>query len=197
MDIIHFSEHQYRERLLELHTKERIAFASACAERLFSAYVKFNALSKRGDANALRSVLSKLWGDLMGEVMSIRDLNDCLETVMNLIPQEGEAEWIPEQAPAEDASAALAYALRCRQNGSEEEAAWAARRAYEATDYYVNNLNSLLLRSRASEEDIISHPIIQKELGRQLRDMDELRRGVISIEKLRERAQQDSKDFLP
>ena len=116
---------------------------------------------------------------------------------MGLIPREGEGKWVSEQAAAEDAAAALTYALRCRGTGAAEEAAWAARRGYEAIDHYVINLEAKPVKGDPSEEQVLAHPLIQQELARQKRDIDELTQGKVSIEKLRERSCEEALSFLP
>ena len=61
--------------------------------------------------------------------MSPEELQQNIDLSMELIPQDDEEPWIPGQAWAEDAAVAVVYALRTRQNGKSQDAAWAARRA--------------------------------------------------------------------
>jgi hypothetical protein len=93
------------------------------------------------------------------------ELNRC----MALIPQEDEGPWINEQAYAEDAASAVAYALRARRAGESQEAAYAARVAYEALDHHV--INRLGIKDDAH---VLAHPVVQAELARQHRDLDVL-----------------------
>src|SRR5882724_3878028 len=136
---LEFDEMELSERLEQLPRPLRAAFAAACAERLLPAYDRFSTQTKTGDALTLEQILRRLWIDLSGEAMSDEEVERQIQACMELIPKEDDGPWVPEQAAAEDAAAALAYALRCRQNGLAKEAAWAARRAYEAVDDYVIN----------------------------------------------------------
>jgi hypothetical protein len=91
-----------------------------------------------------------------------------------LIPQEDDSPWVMEQASAEDAGAAVAYAMRCRQSGQAQDAAWSARRAYEALDHYVINRENIDTNKPGAEERVLGHPVVQAELARQRRDLDEV-----------------------
>jgi uncharacterized protein YjaG (DUF416 family) len=159
------------ERLPEQH---RVVFAAACAERLIPAYDAFSRRSGRGDSKALGDILARLWDDLAGNVMTSGELQSRIDDCMRLIPREDEGPWVPEQAAAEDAGAAVAYALRCRQNGRGQEAAWSARRSYEAMDHYVINSEDTDVNVRDAEAGALAHPIVQAELARQQRDLEEL-----------------------
>lgn len=131
--------------------------------------------------------------------MSVWDIDGDVAHVMRLIPKEDEGEWVAEQGPADDAAASLAYALRCRQSGASSEAAWAARRAYEAMDYYAGHMKDNDCSYVEAEEDILSHPMVQAELGRQERDLRELESvGAMGLpevmEQLKTRAQAEAQE---
>jgi hypothetical protein len=134
--------------------------------------------------------------------MSADEVQQNLDRCDSLIPGEDEGEWGTEQAQGggvptiedtlaaararaaeavnameaqgEDAAAAVAYAYRCRQNGAAQEAAWAGGRAYEALDNWVINTEHIDTNQSGAEERVLSHPLVQAELGRQRRDLEEL-----------------------
>lgn len=96
--------------------------------------------------------------------------------------------------------AAMAYALRCRQNGEAQEAAWASRRAYEALDHFV--LNREVGEGEESWEGrALSHPLVQAELVRQQSDLNDLQAATPSnmastILNIESRAKSDSIIFF-
>jgi hypothetical protein len=95
-------------------------------------------------------------------------------TIIGLVPSEDDG-WDEETQPyAEDAAAALAYAVRARLSGSAQDASWAARRVYEAIDHYVTATSGLSVNSPEAEVKILSDARIQAELARQTRDLEEL-----------------------
>ena len=125
------------------------------------------------------------------------ELQANLDRCMALIPDEDDGPWIPEQAAGEDAGAAVAYALRCRQNGRGQEAAWSARRAYEALDHYVINHEDIDVNLPGAEEEVLAHPVVQSELARQLRDLEDLSlMGPDAALRLRDRAAAEAASFF-
>jgi hypothetical protein len=125
--------------------------------------------------------------------MSNEDLRSKKEACEAALPREdGEEEW---QSIAEDAVAAVVYALECREQGSSEPAALSARRAYEAVDYLVTY--DEVGRCIKSDAAALADPVVQAELARQARDLEELgsQRGEDETEllgRLRERAIADA-----
>jgi len=194
--LIHFEEAQLVEKIERLPHQARSAFAAACAERLLPSYSRFWKRTGRGDANTLAATLGRLWDDLSGIPMSDAEVEAEIKTCMELIPQENDGPWVMEQAAAEDAASALAYALRCRKNGLANEAAWAARRAYEAVTFFCENVEGngsgkvrmLDYSQRLSEyARHLANPLVQAELARQQRDLDELLSGAVTVSQLRKK----------
>ncbi len=123
--MIRYNEHEVINILSLLSTRLRVAFAAACATRLLPAYLGFSRQTGRGDAGWVGSIVDRLWRDLEGNEMSVEQIQDAIRSCERLVPGENQEPWVPIQAYADDAIAALAYALRCRQSGKEQEAAWA------------------------------------------------------------------------
>jgi uncharacterized protein YjaG (DUF416 family) len=169
----------------------RVAFAAACAERLFPAYGAFWERAGRGDRAALAAILQDIWRDLLGDKMAVGHVRAKLSRCMALIPGEGDTPWVDEQAYADDAAAAIAYALRTLESGEPQEAAWAARRAYEALDHHVVHRLGV-----EGEEQLLAHPLVQAELARQRRDLDELLSArqdpAVLVVRLRDRARAEA-----
>lgn len=169
-----FDEKALRDAVATLPVKQRAAFAASVAERLLPAYSMYAKASGRGDPAKLRDLLNRLWEDLDGRTMSAAELTAAIGTCMALVPPEDEGPWVPEQAYGEDAAAALAYALRCRESGDPQEAAWAARRAYEALDHYVIRTEGVDTNAPGAEARVLANPLIQTELHRQERVLKDL-----------------------
>jgi uncharacterized protein YjaG (DUF416 family) len=201
-----FEEAELAKAIQHLSPQARSAFAAACAQRLLPCYSRFSKRTGRGDPTKLAAALGRLWDDLSGSPMSDAEIEAEIKTCMALIPQEDDGPWVMEQAAAEDAASALAYALRCRENGLASEAAWAARRAYEAVTYFCEHLEDnntgkvrmLDYSQRRSEcARHLANPLVQAELARQQRDLDELLRDAITVPQLRKRSREEAAEFLP
>jgi uncharacterized protein YjaG (DUF416 family) len=173
--VLRYNEPELVEKLNRLPKPLRAAFAALSAERLLPAYVSFCKQTSRGDADELMSIQARLWQDLDGVGMTDEELHQKIDTCVALIPQEDDEPWVEQQPYAEDAAAAVAYALRARRSGESQEAAWAARRAYEALDHYVITTEQIDTNAPGAEGRIMAHPLVQAELARQRQDLEDLR----------------------
>jgi uncharacterized protein YjaG (DUF416 family) len=122
-----FNEKELSQKIERLVKQHRVAFAAACAERLLPSYARFSRRSGRGDYLILVDSLESLWKDLISHQSVAMDIDLLIGNCMGLIPGEDDQPWVNEQACAEDAASAVAYALRCFQTGEAKEAARAAR----------------------------------------------------------------------
>jgi uncharacterized protein YjaG (DUF416 family) len=195
MTLLRYDEAALVRDLARVGTNSRVAFAGSSAERLFPAYEGFYKRSGRGDRAGLAAILERVWRHLLGDEMSTEQVRAELSRCMALIPGEDDEPWMDEQAYADDAASAIAYTLRALEIGEPQEAAWAARRAYEAADHHVTH------RLRVEgESQVLAHPIIQVELSRQHRDLEELlgarQESAELFTHLRERARAEGADFF-
>lgn len=195
-----FDEAVLVQRLGAIPKLRRVAFAAACAERLLPAYATYVSRSGWGDAARLRFMLDELWSISERGANTASNLQSTIDDCMALIPGEDRGPWMHERAYAEDASSALAYALSCCQTGDSQEAAWAARRAYEAVDQFVVRQHNLGTEARRDEKRVLSYPTIQRELERQDRDLERLCGAVEDeadlIREIRERAKSDASNVF-
>lgn len=197
MEILRFNEGLLKTELDRIAVTLRAVFAAAVAERLLPAYVSFSHKRGWGNPQLLTDILERLWRDIDGIKMDPEELQRNIDLSMELIPQEDDIGWIPDPACAEDAAAAIVFALTCRQNGDSQEAAWAARRAYDALDHFITTQEDIDPSTSGAEERIISNPLIQAEFMRQQRDLRELvaanrQDQSTLIQKIRQRAKAES-----
>ena len=197
MKDLRFEEAQLLSKIEHLSRHDRTAFAGACAERMLRAYFKFSDRTGRGNPHKLREILTRLWSDLAGNAMSEAEAEAQIRETNDLIPCADDLPWVPEQPAAEDAAEAVAYALRSRQSGSSQEAVWAAYCAYEALDDFVINHEHIDTNIEGAHARVLAHPLIQAELLRQQRDLEEILRGTITLQQLRERSKEEAAYFLP
>jgi uncharacterized protein YjaG (DUF416 family) len=197
MVILRLDEKSLKTELNRIAVPLRVVFAAAVAERLLPAYVTFSHKTGRGNPHLLTEILERLWRDIDGIKMGPEELQQNIDLSMELIPQDDEEPWIPDQAWAEDAAVAVVFALSCRQTGASQEAAWAARRAWDALDDFVTSQEANDPSTDVPEEQIISNPLIQAEFMRQQRDLRELvaagrQDQSTLVQKIRQRAKAES-----
>jgi hypothetical protein len=172
--VLEFQEQLLKEELSQLPPSSRVAFAASCAQRLVSVYHEYVAQTDPPSGARLDHALEYVWTHLLtcpNEERTQRVLAD----VMALIPDEETPGWTPLTPYAEDATSALAYSLRCLLSGDAQEAAWAARRVYEALDEFVVSRDDISPSDPGAEYGILRDPVIQAELERQKRDISDLR----------------------
>jgi uncharacterized protein YjaG (DUF416 family) len=200
MVTIRFEESQLGAQLDRLPQQLRAAFAAACAERVFPAYVRYSQESGRGDPETLRAALSRLWDDLTGDPVSEQELNANAKRCLALAPKEDVDPWVDSLPGAQDAVITLVHALEASWKVGSQEAVWSARCAYDAIDRFVRFDDSGMVVT-ANEQRLLEHPLVQAELVRQRRDLDELL-GVRDVDvkesaaRLRHRAREESTTFF-
>src|SRR5215813_12242274 len=186
-----YHEARLGEAVQKLHPNLRVAFAVACAERLLSAAASFVQGSQNDDLLKSKDIAGRLWLDLEGGKMSASEVEQAIEVCIAMIEriEGGSSNW--QESAVGDAVAALCYALRCHQTGDTKEAVWAARRPYESLDAYVIDQEGIDTNKPNGEQRVLSHPLIQAEVARQQRDLDDLltAQDLYAVERrLRERA---------
>lgn len=141
------------------------AFATACVFRL-------SASLPRGEAalDVLALVLRRLHAFVEREETSDTKAHEA--TLLAAMPDANEYSFVA--CLAEDALAAAAYALRYVDDGEVQNAVWAARRAYEAADSFAGEKLPDGTFDSAREAGILRHPVVQTELRRQRRDLQEI-----------------------
>jgi len=199
---LRFDEARLISQLMDLPNELRVAFAALCAERQLPNYIRFSTKSGIGNPSVLTEALSSIWDDLQQRSVSNAQLATILERCMALIPT-GEEDTDEETAYAEDAAASVAYTIRARLAGDPQEAAWAARRAYEAVDHFILSQLNPAIVEQDLEGVVIAHPLAQAELKRQQADLRDLhsvsgenRFPARVISELRDRARHDAELFL-
>lgn len=197
-----FDEQKLIAQLVRLPVPLRIAFAASCAERQMRSYRLFKAQWLRAAPDAMQGALDDIWNRPY-EVDDAGAFEEYVEGLMALIPQEASMQnsWSQEATNAQNAGMAVVYALRTMLRGEPQEAAWAARVAYEALDNFVINNEGIDPSTPGGQARVLMHPLIQAELRRQERDIQELlatsgQEITDAIMSLRARAKAEAADFF-
>lgn len=188
-----FDESALISELATLSTRARTAFAAAAATRQLGNYERFTRELKGGSGQRPREVACQLWADLQMVAFDRVVWLARLDEMMSLLPEESD-EWTILHALADDALSSLAYAIRCLLTPEPQEAAWAARRAYEAADQAAIRSAGVQPGLPNTEIVIMSHRFVQRELARQRNDLvllraesiDEVQRQAFKAELLTE-----------
>ena len=169
--------------------RERVAFAAATATRQLTQYEEYARRFDIAEECFPKEIAKKLWGSIQAGTVDRTAWASILDEVMGLLPEESD-DWIIWHALADDALSSLAYAIRSLLSMSPQEAAWAARRAYEAADQAAIRILGVQPGLPSTEYRIKSHLLVQRELERQKRDLTLLtaKQGKDSIENVQKHA---------
>lgn len=192
-DLLKFDESQLRARLRSLPSTHRVLFASACAQRLVGEPPEDTNL--RNQLEKVQAFMSSVWeGLLSGDMPDVED---------GLAYCEGLCVYDPDLVPdgeegskmIEDAAMAVAGVLTALKSGEPDDALEAAQVAFDAADsaamdaigleagiapddvYLIGSPGTVPAFPGATVVDperIRNHELVQTELRRQKRDIDEL-----------------------
>jgi uncharacterized protein YjaG (DUF416 family) len=163
-----FDEHRLREQIGRLTPMRQTLFAAMVAARMAAIYRVYCQRQNTGNLPCFQSALAFVWEQLPATTPDRAGAERHLAHVMELIPEQDE-NWGPLSARADDSASTLAYTLRSLIASKPEEAAWAARRAYETADGLVSQGPNITLGG-GNEAAISENPLIQSELKQQKAD---------------------------
>ncbi len=179
--ILKLYEQALVSELSTLRGGKLVAFALCCATRQYIAFEQYAKKFDKESESLYLSIVDRLWCYLTNaESIGDDGLNEILESVLRLFPEEQDS-WSPYHVYAEHALASLAYTIRCINHDSPQEAAWSARRAYEAADQVAIRTSGIDTSSNSFERDILSSNIVQAELARQKRDLTTLCQNELNL----------------
>ena len=162
---LHFDEATVVSALSQLADTKASAFAAACANRLSNEVRRLGYAFDSSDL--LIGTIDIIW-DALDEHHAIAETPEA--EILAAMPDEDDEPRF-EAAVIEDACAATVYALRSLRSGDPQDAAWAARRAYETVDRHASRFINELEYTESVESQILIHPFVQQELQRQERDL--------------------------
>jgi uncharacterized protein YjaG (DUF416 family) len=162
--MLRYDESTLLERLAGASPRARALFAARVAERLFGLYEYFAERSGQGAPARLREALDAAWAAVDSDVPAA-ELERFQEVAEELVPEEDD-DWVTESAYGQNAAAAVAYALRARLTSDPQEAVWAARQAYDTTDYAAQRqLGHLEFDDPGAEDALAEQPVVQEALA--------------------------------
>jgi hypothetical protein len=167
------------------------AFALLCAERLYPAIARFSP----DEASLTRGALDAEWSELSGHT-SVGDREGTLAAVEAAIDRAANGVGGFPHGPAfagcaEDALITVAYAIEAGGDARADRIAWVGQVSYDALDAFLFGRDDPDPNDADAMTRLQNDPMIQAELARQRRDLDELRDAALTaaeVARLRERA---------
>ncbi|WP_408951392.1 DUF416 family protein [Lysobacter sp. Hz 25] len=172
----------------------RSLFAVMTAERLAPFFRRYASLLPDG-VEVLDGGLDYVWSRISTEKLGAdqREGSLILSQIEHLIPPEDSSELFSAQA--DDAASSLMYAIRSLYSPDPREAAWAAQRAYDTVDNFVNNLPD---STGTISKGYIDHsPLLNDELETQRADFALAQSADLTeLVKLRSHSGQNGEELL-
>jgi uncharacterized protein YjaG (DUF416 family) len=165
-----FDESTLNGQISRLPHLARVALAASVTNRQLLNYEAIGNSIGINQTALPSQTMAQLWSVLQNSKFDQAEWKSKLDIVMSLIPDESE-QWTLKHALVEDALSSLAYTIRCLLSGDSQEAVWAFRRGYEACDQAAIRILKSDLSNGKSEDFILAHYFVQRELERQNRDV--------------------------
>jgi uncharacterized protein YjaG (DUF416 family) len=180
-----YDESSIVRRLSQLDRTRKTAFAAACAQRLSPLYLRYAEAVPGVDSATIRSVVGLVWEVLSGAQVDLRPQQHVAE---GQVPPEDD-NWVLETGYAQNAAACAAYAVRAWLTDDAQEAAWAARQAYEVSDHAAQQLLADLdLNAPEAESRLAGHELVQAALDSIERDLRVVEDPELDLDTLAARA---------
>ncbi len=176
--MLSYIERELTASLRTLPLKHRVAFAASCSERLYPNYRAFAVVENWGDPMLLQNALDEVWSFLKGRALPAERIQALSDAMMKVVPRAENfttlyAGW------AENAAAAVIYALECCLEGDLQRAVWCASKPLETLDGYIDDVNNPNygphVMTESYEEWIWQSPLMVAELEKQRQDLEQLR----------------------
>jgi hypothetical protein len=172
--LYHFDATSLRAAIDSIPVSLRAAFACACGIRLDSAARQSGSVVSDDELALYQRIESAVLDGLSAPQDHPAVWPSLLRECMDRISVDDDEVLDVAEMLRDDCRASYAYALRSGISGNSQDAVWAAQRAYEAADRIANRNTTTDDEGEYDEFELISHPIVQRELARQMRDLKSL-----------------------
>jgi uncharacterized protein YjaG (DUF416 family) len=161
-----YDEKDLVKQLALLPPRMLVCFALGAAECLFPCFSRYALATQASLESELLSILDRAWDWLTQGNLTKPEIQQLIDRCLAMTPDEEQAVEVGEPY-AEDAGAAVAYVFRTIESSNPQEAAYAARRAYEASYHFASESIDAQLAPDLDDESVDAHPVVQRELSRQ------------------------------
>ena len=155
-----------------------LAFGAAASTRMFPFYSDFSEQNHWGDSSALRSALDFAWQCAEGREVTRDEIERhgaLADMVARIEPRHGYGwEFTCSHYAALSVASCIDFALSHQPKDSVAAAEWVFNAAYQAAGYSLFKSIGRMKSTPTSRQQTLEHPLVQTELIRQRRDLDQL-----------------------
>jgi uncharacterized protein len=168
-----FDEERLMIALLKLESRKRIVFGAACCERMLHNYQRFMEDARWGDFDSLRLAVDAIWRRGGGQLTEPFELRGFLAKCEEGAPHSENFDSLYTTL-AQDAVFAVCNAIDFLLGEEIESIVSVGRYSTDSVDFFVQEQEAMLSQDPDLEDKILKHPLMQQELLRQKRDLEEL-----------------------
>jgi hypothetical protein len=170
MDEFKFDGNELKTMLLRLSPYQQIAFAAACCERMLPNYAAFSKMEKWGNTTFLRSALDEVWGLIEKNRCDKQTIQRHVNQCESIVPDTEEFSSI-YTSPALDAANAIIETLECCLSHDTAKIVDVAGFARDTVDMYIQDKENIERFDAQVEQQILSHPLMVREMKQQREDL--------------------------
>jgi uncharacterized protein len=172
-----------RDRVQRLGSEGRLAFVLSCAERLSPNYSAFSVHHKWGDTSVLRSSIDFGWRALQKHRVPNDIIHEYISRCEAVTPdtEDFDSEYV---SAALDAVICGTYVLQLLLDDDSELVVNAASLAHDTVDMYLRGIVPSTGNTSNIEDEVLLHPLMQRELCRQREDVELLERLDLSAQSI-------------
>ena len=175
MALAAFDEARLLTRLSALSPGGQRAFGALCCERLLPNYAAFQQETGWGDIHPLRYALDRVWLDISGRSTPSTEAGALAEVCEALAPSSDDFSQL-RVTSAQDACFAICSLLDHLIDSSPEKILQVATYATDSVDLFVQEIEDMKPRDPDLENKILMHPLMQRDLASQDRDIESVER---------------------
>jgi uncharacterized protein YjaG (DUF416 family) len=166
-----FDEQGLLTQLSKLRAQHRVAFCASICERLLPGFDRFATEEDFGNVQILRQGLDIAWECAQGSNPAGEIVSELSRQAEEVAPDPGE--FTSDFASAAlDAANAVSATLRCCETGEVDHCLEVATYARDSVDMYIQIRGDVNDADPLLEEKIVAHPLMQREIERQLRALE-------------------------
>jgi uncharacterized protein len=165
-----FNSFTLKERLKKLDSKQQLAFAALCCERLLPNYLAFQQDAGWGDVGSVRQALDCVWAFLHDQSPSTQEIKNATVSCESVAPNSDDFVSLYVTS-AQDACFAVCGLLDYLLENDVDKVVQAATYAIDSVDLYVQEIESMAPNDPQLEQKILTHRLMQRELGQQEQDL--------------------------
>ena len=171
-----FNADDLRTRLGQMRDQQQLAFGAACSERLLPSYLAFVSDTGWGDSAPLREALDMVWTFLDGQSSSKESVRQLTTLCEASIPDSDSFSSLYTSL-AQDACFSICALLDFLLDSDVGKIVEAATFATDSVDLYVQEIDNMDANGPDLEQQILAHPIMQRELKTQREHIDSIDRA--------------------